>query len=882
MQREMEDFQQRQKELKNLNDIYEQYNTAQERYTIQDYIVLRSHRDMLRDNELAETKKRDELVAEQEKMEQEDALLKKKADDLFKRCMDLERIISEDPATARRKELDSRLKECESQIQAIQAQREKQLNRLRQQSSAWDRRLSETLDSPAGQELDRKELRSLQQNLSGYTQYREEQFSTLEIGHLQKTNERLVVQRNQILSTQYEWKQERRDCQTILTEYKNQLSELEKGVKAYPSDLLDLRSYMQEQLSKAFEEEIKVDILADLLNIDDPVWANVIEGYLRRQKFDLLTDPKCYRKAVNILRDYAKQNRCYQYRVVNTGSVLQESMEVKPNSLATIISTHHEAARKYADYLLGRVEMVPDISSVTGRRTAVTSDGMLYHAFATARMNESYWRMHYIGEDSIAQQIAEMKILIQERESQVAALNEKIRPLDSWEGERTFSDEFLEELALAVQNAGELPKLDSEVEEIWAQLETIDDSYVKKLEEEKQQALQEHEETNNKRRMISEKKSEAKVHQQVLQQQIDENKAQWQEENDQFEQKYSGQESFLGKAELRYDSEMEKRGSAERIYQAIEPAKRATGSRLETVGNNFREQAELYNRRHTNAVISTDISSQEWESVYNEMKDIHLEDYQEPVNMARSRAEEIFYNEFINHLKNNFDTVQREIKQLNMALEEYTFGKVRYRFKCGPTENAEMRRYYDMITSTRLDGVSIFDLIDNGNSTFTEYEPLVKTLLQLITAKATNLKEQQQLDANIEKYKSFRTYLHFDLVEVGPDGQEYQLSHTMGSKSGGERQTPFYVAILASLMKIYHINQNANSLRLVVFDEAFDKIDTSRIDVCINMLQEIGFQFLIAAPDHKSPYIAPLVENTLVVSKPDDKTSVILPYEKMA
>ncbi len=136
------------------------------------------------------------------------------------------------------------------------------------------------------------------------------------------------------------------------------------------------------------------------------------------------------------------------------------------------------------------------------------------------------------------------------------------------------------------------------------------------------------------------------------------------------------------------------------------------------------------------------------------------------------------------------------------------------------------------------------------------------------------------MEANSQKYKSFQTYLRFDLVEVAPDGKEYPLSRTIGSKSGGERQTPFYVAILASLMKTYRINQNANSLRLVVFDEAFDKIDTSRIEECVNMLREIGFQSIVAAPDHKASYIAPAVERTWVVIKPDDKTSILRPYRK--
>lgn len=203
----------------------------------------------------------------------------------------------------------------------------------------------------------------------------------------------------------------------------------------------------------------------------------------------------------------------------------------------------------------------------------------------------------------------------------------------------------------------------------------------------------------------------------------------------------------------------------------------------------------------------------------------------------------------------------QSILLLNKALEEYTFGKTKYRFKWSPTENAEMRKYYDMINSTRLDGGSIYDLLEPGVD-LTDYEPLVKTLFHLISSEVTDLAKRQQVEANIQKYKSFQTNLRFDLVEVAPDGKEYPLSRIIGSKSGGERQTPFYVAILASLMKTFRINQNANSLRLVVFDEAFDKIDTSRIEECISMLREIGFQAIVAAPDHKASYIAPAVERT--------------------
>lgn len=879
MQRDMTDFQERQKELRVLMEIYQEFSNRLETYQSQEYIVCRAKTDRLWEEHKAADAEMVRLDKEREQMNQRIETLEKLLGENLQKQMELTGKIKSDPATTRRQDLQSKAEACSKRIQELEAQRDMQLLLLKQRMSAWTRRLSETARSAAGTELGKEKTLLLMHTFGTYEQHTKESFPQIDLPNLHAANLQLDQLRNQALTLQTEWKSQRNETQQKAEEYRTQLEKLKKGIKTYPKELLALRDFLQGELSRRSGKPVHVSILADLLTITEPVWVDVVEGYLRRQKFYLLTEPENHQEAVRLFKRYSQENRCYRFRLVNTPSLLSERMDMRENSLAAVIDTDHPAARKYVDYLLGHVERVEDIGSVNGRRTAVTADGMLYQGFTVARMDEADWKMRYIGQDSIAQQIEEISRLLEVEMSLVRELNGKITPLQIWAEEKTLSDEFLENLECATTGAKELPALNEQIDSIWSELQRIDDSFVKRLESERKKCEREYARLQREKDDISRETGRLENQYTALYQRSGEKEQAWQDENKRFLLIYPEDSEIVERTAMQYESKLQEKGSAEKLQLDYEPALSWTKTKLDALRNTFREKAELFNRKHTSAAISTELSSDEWRRAHEAINAVRLEEYIAQVAAAKERAEEIFYNEFINQLKRNFDTVKREINLLNRALEEYTFGKTKYRFKWSPTENTEMRKYYDMINSTRLDGGSIYDLLEPGVD-LAEYEPLVKTLFQLISSEGTDQANRQQVETNIQKYKSFQTYLRFDLVEVAPDGKEYPLSRTIGSKSGGERQTPFYVAILASLMKTYRINQNANSLRLVVFDEAFDKIDTSRIEECVNMLREIGFQSIVAAPDHKASYIAPAVERTWVVIKPDDKTSILRPYRK--
>ena len=82
------------------------------------------------------------------------------------------------------------------------------------------------------------------------------------------------------------------------------------------------------------------------------------------------------------------------------------------------------------------------------------------------------------------------------------------------------------------------------------------------------------------------------------------------------------------------------------------------------------------------------------------------------------------------------------------------------------------------------------------------------------------------------------------------------LSKMIKKNSGGEGQNPLYIALLASFAQAYHINLSARltrrpTIRLVVLDEAFSKMDQERSAVCLKYARKMDLQLIVCVPDER-------------------------------
>lgn len=650
-----------------------------------------------------------------------------------------------------------------------------------------------------------------------------------------------------------------------------QIGQLEMGRKRYDPRLTAFRDYLKKTLQQETGKAVEVNILADLIDITDKRWVNVIEGYMNRQKFYLLTEPEYYETALKICRDYYRQNPDEEYKLIDGEKVYNAKKNIHPRSLSAVIESDNVYAKAYVEYLLGHVVRVDSLKELRNYNTAVTDDGMLYSGYTFGRIREKLWKTHFIGKDSVLQQLEETKRQMAELINELKILNEKARLYSPIIREKVFSDEAIIQIENAVEDLKKLPALNDECDKVFNEMLSIDGSFTDELRKKLTECEQKFSSTREEIDEIKSRISVLQDHHETNMTDIKQAKEQYALKKKSFEAEYSIDSQNYSLLQDKYNEILSRKTDAKSIYTSYKAAIVKTENEISRRNEAFIKAVGRFNLNYADSSLSDDIHDEAWLSFYEKMKSTNVGDYEFQVAEARRRAEELFENEFINKLKANIDNARMEIRQLNRALSEYRFGKTRYRFKCEPTDNPELRQYYDMITDGGLDGYSLLTA-ENYN----KYETQIKTLFNLISSASSEGASRAEIQQNIDKYKAFQTYLKFDLVEVNENGEESPLSRVIGSRSGGERQTPFYIAMLASFMKIYRMNSaGANSLRLVIFDEAFDKIDSSRIEEFVNMLKSTGFQFIISAPNEKAPYIMRLVETTWAVTKPKENVSQV-------
>ena len=141
---------------------------------------------------------------------------------------------------------------------------------------------------------------------------------------------------------------------------------------------------------------------------------------------------------------------------------------------------------------------------------------------------------------------------------------------------------------------------------------------------------------------------------------------------------------------------------------------------------------------------------------------------------------------------------------------------------------------------------------------------------------------------NMDKYADYRTYLSFDMQQIikNDDGiMKLQLSKMIKKNSGGEGQNPLYVALLASIAQAYRIGlppklRRSPTIRLVVLDEAFSKMDAEKVASCIQLIRDLGFQAIISATNDKIQNYVENVNKTFVFANPNKKAISIREFER--
>ena len=670
-------------------------------------------------------------------------------------------------------------------------------------------------------------------------------------------------------------------------EARAELKELKQGKKAYPRELEEARFELRNRLHERCGKFVNVHILADLLDVKDERWHNAVEGYLGNNKLQLIVEPKYARAAMDIYQDMDTK-RFFRAAVLDTEKLTKDKHQVQPGALAEVVKAKEAYVQEYINFFLGNVKKCESLDELRECRIGVTPDCMLYQSYKLQHMNpENYTRRAYIGETSMRQRIRKLEEKCEKLNSErmpVQELLEEIRQAMQMEMLKQPAEDYLGWLA----DSKAIISKEKKKAQLLEQMQKLKDESVAAWEGKKKevQAAQD-----------AKKESVSKV-----QEAIWENKKEIERLNAEVLESEEQMKDVKRKvADKRYEKEFQEY-LASRKSENYEYLRRQMVSRVYTLREEeedaYRklvEERSSYIREYPNRTFSTSIrDNAPYEKLLNSLSCDHLETYRESAKTQAKAAVEHFKDDFIFKIRSAILEAYQRRDELNRIISKLDFGKDKYQFVITKNKGAD-GKYYKMFMddSLQIRPSDLDDTMDNQLDMFTmehenQYGEMMNELINIFIPPENATKdEMDEAKRNMDKYADYRTYLSFDMQQIvhGDKEMTIGLSKMIKKNSGGEGQNPLYVALLASFAQLYKINlspkmHRSPTLRLVVLDEAFSKMDAEKVASCISLIRGLGFQAIISATNDKIQNYLENVDKTFVYANPNKRHISIQEFEK--
>ncbi|MSP14338.1 MAG: hypothetical protein EXR62_15475 [Chloroflexi bacterium] len=629
-------------------------------------------------------------------------------------------------------------------------------------------------------------------------------------------------------------------------------------------------------------------LLCELLEIPDERWQNAVEALLGQRRFTIILQPGYFDAGLRILDEARAQEKLYDAGLLDIERIKNDGRPAQAESLALQVTVALPALRPYIDTVLGDIIICDHVSQLRKYRRSVTPEVVVYGEWTARAIPPARYTPWFIGKRAQRSQI-------EVREKELAGIGNRLAELApavaQVEGQvgRLKRWHQLAQLRQRLQAPLDERPLRELIAEHTAELQSLDLSGVQGLEQEVQ-------------RLSGLVSSQREAERQRLTQVVG-----WE-----TELRSQQGELILARRELaeREQQATQMRGRypevvatvenllAQRIQGAVRDAPAENSQDIshspldlgeairntEIAARNFEtramneqrllaQDATTYNTLYQFAARAADPAEGRYAQEAERLGGTELPKYKEQIAQARSEAEEELREHVLHRLREQILGARQELERLNDTLTRHEFHGERYRFRYQPAE--EVREFYDLINDAQLLGAgSLFEsqFYQDHKMTFDRFYEL---LTRAPRSESEHLEQEQLTD--------YRRYLHYDIEVTHPDGRTSRLSRIMDQTSGGETQTPFYLAIATSFVQLYRIDERSgrSTIRLVVFDEAFSKMDQDRIGATLDLFQRFNLQVITATPLERCEYLVPKVCTSLVLTAAGD-TVLVEPYRNYA
>lgn len=627
-----------------------------------------------------------------------------------------------------------------------------------------------------------------------------------------------------------------------IAELCERIKRLKSNIMVYPSDVERARTMIAEGLRRQ-GINTEVHIFAELVQeITDPAWRRAIETFLGRKRFFIIVDGKYCRKAMEVLQN----QKIYSGNVVITDKLPET--EITKGSAAQILKIPNIYARRYANYLLNGIHLCETLEELHEYpKGGLMKNGMLAKSYAASMMNMSKTEL-CLGEDAIRLQLEQAEKDKAEKETILKADREAKSEIEKRRSAISKIDWHAERYEFSAKE-----QLDSCV------------AKKKKLQDEKNKI-----QDDPGFAMLFAEQEAARKHAQ--------------EANDAV----SHNDQMLGKCKDRLEECGDKLGKiAAEIYSKEQEYERESMLHLELKAPMLAEYEKLRKKKPDSWIVLTPktvdnlrgelkecekkLENSQWEycklmetdinkrgvgyiahyrNEYRNLARVRIEETKQKLEEQSKKLESAFMNDFVAEINESVREAKREMDAINRELRQIPFGNDTYRFIMN--EKPDRSTFFRICR--RLENyMDSPENYMNSNRDDEEMEQDIREFMDRI------LKEENELE-----YTDYRRYFSYDMEIVSRQGHEEitaNLSNKQGSASNGEKQTPYFIILAASLLQCYP--KNTCCARLAFIDEAFSALSRERIEQMVKYFEENHFQVFYAAPPEKIGSIGSFIHSTV-------------------
>lgn len=622
---------------------------------------------------------------------------------------------------------------------------------------------------------------------------------------------------------------EKKDHQTEIRSLQEEIKNLQKKKVSYSASV----SMLKELLESRLEGKSEVWIFCEQMEVEDESWRDAIEGYLGTQRFELLVGPQYFEEALSIYETEKKHLKIEGVGLVDTAKLLKRGGKAEQGSLAEELTAANPIVQARINHLMGRVMKADSEKELSLHAAAITKSCMVYKGFVARQLEAQRYRTPYIGSRAIPKLLEIKRNELNVLEDRLEEVRKEETLFSEWVKRLRGRSEQLTRIANNLELPSVILEVKNRIKSIDEQISQLDLDKVKQLEEniQLQQSL-----ISDLEEQIKQKQEQAIGFRLKIESEITQLSA----------AKSIAQEKSALLEEWVHDATAESIKGAETRFREITRTSDLITETLQNVERNQKQNKTMrdnsfvrllearrnYNMKYGFNGDSSAESNEEFDGLLIKL-DINMEEYQRKNDEALKSAEIEFKSSFIYRMREIINSARLTFRQLNHALAQVPFNKETYRFEV--TASSKHKRFYDLIMNHEiLEKGTLFDF--TGEEHDVDLQELFERLIK------------GDLAAE-EEYADYREYLDFEILITNEESNsKIRFSKVLREKSGGETQTPFYIAILSAFNQLY---QSGKTMRLIVFDEAFNKMDQDRILASLQLIKELNLQLIAAVPDEK-------------------------------